>query len=714
MNHLTISFTKEWLSEQRNNGKNVIRLLEKWIANQEGISLKSSSNCTLTVELQAAAREQFLEDLAKLMTSDFGESSPWAHAVFSGNTAGLDVPLDSPQASQPAAPGQDSVPQDESAGTEEREPEENSRNNETAAPKESKQPDTVKQTSSDVIEAICSSVPVKYSKELETYVRETAEVIPMLQKLGAESSLWHQHLLMAVDAGYGRSEFLQSLVQLYKTFGLIKGDPDKKTVREFILLPPDPFREPDGYRVNWDTILEAAQEMQRSNTRNGISKVVLYIDISAWLSHLTGQIFKDSLRRLNSLCGTFLVVFRVPSIEGHVLRETADALNDILNVRTLAVPPAPISAMIDYTRSQLAVSGFQIDETALGSFEQLLLHEKVDNSFFGYKTMDKVVRNMIYNKALSNCRRKAEDRTIGIDDLGVSISSETHDNPMEELKKMIGMQEVERRINEVIVQIKKQRELAKKGKSVSRPAIHMLFTGNPGTGKTTVARILARIMHQAGILQKGHIVEVKGRDLCGEYIGHTAPKTSAICRDAYGSVLFIDEAYSLFRNNLDSARDFGREALDTLVAEMENHRDNLCVIMAGYKDEMDAMLKGNVGLRSRIPFEINFPNYTRDELEKIFFTMLDGTFDYEEGLKEAVHNLFAEISEETLKSKEFSNARLVRNLYERTWGKAAYRQSLDGGELRILQSDLAGAMSENEFKKLLKKTPERMKMGFNA
>ena len=277
---------------------------------------------------------------------------------------------------------------------------------------------------------------------------------------------------------------------------------------------------------------------------------------------------------------------------------------------------------------------------------------------------------------------------------------------------MVGLEEVKRRLKEVIVQIRTQKKLAEKGKKVARPAIHMVFTGNPGTGKTTVARILASMMRKAGILRKGHLVEVKGRDLCGRYVGETAPKTSAICRDAYGSVLFIDEAYSLFRGKSDFAGDYGREALDTLVAEMENHRDDICVIMAGYKEDMDSMLEGNVGLKGRIPYEINFPNYSREELEKIFFSMLDGVFDYEPELKDSVHTFFSDIPEETLTSREFSNARFVRNLYERTWSKAAYRQSLEGGDLRILKSDLAGAMSDNEFKKLLKKNVERRKIGF--
>ena len=699
MSQITISFAQEWLDEQRENGVRVIRQLEKWVATEDGVALKSSTRCGLTVELAPAAREKFLKDLAERMKADFGEGEPWAHATFSGDLAGLDVPTrraearqDEQKAEPPPAGEKAKSGKNSDAG---------------AAPAEDPR---------ETLEDICRRVPIKHSRELAAYVRETAEVIPTLQRMGVESSLWHQHLLLAVDAGYGRSEFLFALARLYKAFGLVKGELDKDSVREFILLPKGAPREADdGYRVTWENVLNAAQGMHRSNTRNGISKVVLYIDLSAWQSMLASDECKIRLRRLNSLCGTFQVVFRVPFLEGHVLRETADALNDILNVRTIAVPPTPIDDLIENARGELATNGFRIADDALGAFEQWVLLDKVDNSFFGYKTMDKIVQQVIYEKALSNCRRRTEDRVIGVEDLKTSASADAEDKPVAELEKMVGMDEVRRRLNEVIVQIKTLKKMAAKGKKVPSPAIHMIFTGNPGTGKTTVARILARMMKQAGILRKGHFVEVRGRDLCGQYIGETAPKTSAICRDAYGSVLFIDEAYSLFRDEDASCRDYGREALDTLVAEMENHRDDFCVIMAGYKDEMEAMLKGNAGLKSRIPFEIEFPNYTRDDLEKIFFTMLDGTFDYEDGLKEAVHEFFADMPEETFLSKEFSNARLVRNLFERTWGKAAYRQSMGGGgELRILRSDLAGAMSDNEFKKLMKKNTERRAIGFGA
>ena len=705
MSQIIVKFKKEWIDQQRAKGVRVVRQLEKWLASVDGVSLKSSSGNGLTVEVQPAGRERFLKGFAEQMKESFGESDPWAHATFAGDLAGLNVPQSG------------NVEEKGNAGEEE---ESSPEPPATAAPVGAKsgkidETGTPPPDPRETLEDICLRVPIRHSRELEAYVRETAAVIPTLQKMGIESTLWHQHLLMAVDAGYGRSEFLASLARLYKAFGLVKGELDKKSVREYILLPKGKEHAADGYRVTWDTVLEAAQDMERSNTRNGISRVVLYIDISAWQASLSSSEVKSCLRRLNSLCGTFLVVFRVPFLEGHVLRETSDALNDILNVRMIAVPPAPIDDMVDYARDALAANEFRLADDATGAFEQWILREKVDDSFFGYKTMDKIVQKIIYEKALSNCRRKEEDRVIGIDDLKVSSNAETEDRPVAELAKMVGMEEVSRRINEVIVQIQTLKDLAAQGKKVARPAIHMIFTGNPGTGKTTVARILARMMQQAGILRKGHLVEVKGRDLCGQYIGETAPKTSAICRDAYGSVLFIDEAYSLFRDEDASSRDYGREAMDTLVAEMENHRDDFCVIMAGYKDDMDAMLKGNAGLRSRIPYEIEFPNYSRDDLEKIFFTMLDGTFDYEDGLKEAVHEFFAALPEETFKSKEFSNARLVRNLYERTWGKAAYRQSLDGGgEIRILKSDLAGATADSEFKKLMKKNLERRAIGFGA
>ena len=696
VSRLTVTFDSAWIDVKRNGGVRVVRQLEKWIARDAAAKLVSSSATSLTVEMKPAHRSDFTAALGRELVETYGEESPWQHVTFTGDVEGLEVPS-----------GQSALRQRPVEEPQRDEPPSKRAEN-GAAPADAPPPDPGK-----VVDEICSSVPVKHSREMTAYVRETASIIPMLQKLGVASNLWHQHLLLAMDEGYGRSDFLSSLARLYAAFGLLKGDVGEKTVRELILCA-DPEESDGRYRVTWQEALDIAREMARSNEKNGLSRAVLYLDVSAWQGKLATSEIKRHLRWLNRFTGTFLVVFRVPFLETHVLREILDALNDILNVRTLAVPPLPIGDMVDYARAEFAEQGFALAPEASDAFEQWILREKGDDSFFGYKTMDKIVQRAIYEKARANCAAGTEDRTLCVADVQpFAQNSGAGDDPSAELDALIGLDAVKQRLREIIVQIQTQKALAAKGRKVRRPAIHMVFTGNPGTGKTTVARLVARMMHDAGILRKGHLFEVKGRDLCGKYVGHTAPKTSAYCRDAYGSVLFIDEAYGLFRED-SSGVDYGREALDTLVAEMENHRDDFCVIMAGYKDDMETMLTGNLGLKSRIPFAVDFPNYSRAELEKIFFSMIDGNFDYERALKGAAKDFFAKIPDEVLNAKDFSNARFVRNLYERVWGKAAYRQSLHGDEpLRILASDLAGAAEDREFKHLLSdRAADRRVIGF--
>ena len=696
MSRLTVTFDSSWLESRRNAGVRVVRQLEKWIARDEAAKLVSSSATSLTVEMKPAHRADFTEALGRELAETYGETPPWRHATFSGDVEGLDVPgaRAEGRSQRPEEPPQHDVGPLKRA------------ENESAPAPAAFDP-------GKVVDEICASVPVKHSREMAAYVRETAAIIPMLQKLGVTSNLWHQHLLLALDEGYGRSDFLAGLARLYAAFGLLKGDVGEKTVREIVLC--DDSEESDGrYRMTWQEALDVARDMARANEKNGLSRAVLYLDISAWQEKLATSDVKRHLRGLNRFTGSFLVVFRVPFLEAHVLREISDALNDILNVRTLAVPPLPIGDMADYARTAFSERGFALAPEASDAFEQWILREKGDDSFFGYKTMDKIVQRAIYEKARTNCAAGTEDRTLRVEDVQpFALNSPAGDDPAAELDALVGLDAVKQRLREIVVQIQTQKALASKGRKVKRPAIHMVFTGNPGTGKTTVARLVARMMHDAGILRKGHLFEVKGRDLCGKYVGHTAPKTSAYCRDAYGSVLFIDEAYGLYRED-GYGGDYGREALDTLVAEMENHRDDFCVIMAGYKDDMETMLTGNLGLKSRIPFAVDFPNYSRAELEKIFFSMLDGNFDYDRALTGAVRDFFAKIPDEVLSAKDFSNARFVRNLYERVWGKAAYRHSLRADEpLRILASDLAGAAEDREFRHLLAdRASDRRVIGF--
>ena len=517
MSRIVVTFEKKWLDRMRQDGVRVIRQLERWIAGESDISLKSSSSDNLTVEMNPPMREMFINALASRM-KEFGEADPWSHARFSGDIAGLDLPSGEdvdgkrPKGIKPRPKEVEPVEKGNDAGVKEMSLPGNVSPDGTGG---SESADEAVPDPAATLDEICSKVPVKHSAELEAYLRETAAVIPMLQRMGLESMLWHQHLLLAVEAGYGRTEFLMSLVKLYKAFGLMKVDPGEKTVREFILLEKGHEQEADGYRVSWDAVLDAAESMGRANRKRKTTGSVLYVDVSAWQGSLDSQYVKTKLRRLNALCGTFLVVFRVPFVDGNALRNVSDELNDILNVRTVHVPPAKLDDMVDYARETFAANSFRLEDDAVGAFEQWILREKVDDCFFGYKTIDKMVQRMIYEKALSNCRKGAEDRSVGEADLKPFIVCENRDSGGINLERMIGMDSVAHRIKEVIVQIQTQKELAAAGRIVSAPAIHMLFTGNPGTGKTTVARILAEMMKQAGILRKGHLVEVRGRDLCG-------------------------------------------------------------------------------------------------------------------------------------------------------------------------------------------------------
>ena len=259
-----------------------------------------------------------------------------------------------------------------------------------------------------------------------------------------------------------------------------------------------------------------------------------------------------------------------------------------------------------------------------------------------------------------------------------------------ELEEMIGLNKVKTLIHELhaFVEIQKKRE--QENLAIEPLVLHMIFKGNPGSGKTTVARLIGKLFKEMGVLEKGHVVECERADLVGEYIGHTASKTKEMVRKALGGVLFIDEAYSLARGG---EKDFGKEAIDTLVKAMEDHKDNLILILAGYRIEMDRFIETNPGLRSRFPIQINFPDYTIDELLAIGEWMLKKR---EYILTPESKAAFRKILERTVVQHPYSgNARMVRNIIEKAIRKQAvrlYKQANPSREdlIFILETDLEG------------------------
>ncbi|MEO7050734.1 MAG: AAA family ATPase, partial [Rhodanobacter sp.] len=204
------------------------------------------------------------------------------------------------------------------------------------------------------------------------------------------------------------------------------------------------------------------------------------------------------------------------------------------------------------------------------------------------------------------------------------------------------------------------------------PSLHMSFTGNPGTGKTTVALRMAEILHRLGYVRQGHMVAVTRDDLVGQYIGHTAPKTKEVLKKAMGGVLFIDEAYYLYRP--ENERDYGQEAIEILLQVMENQRDDLVVILAGYKDRMDTFFRSNPGLSSRIAHHLDFPDYSADELAQIAQHMLDRQH-YRFG--EGTADVFQRYLEQRINQPYFANARSVRNALDRARLRQASRLFLE-------------------------------------
>jgi len=558
------------------------------------------------------------------------------------------------------------------------------------------------EVASDLIKSIYDGL---YGVEdYQRLITEMTGSIPLLRERDAMDLLRKQSYLFAIDDGCGFSTLISSLGDYLHRMGIFteKGDGVRERYLEVIM-----GKESENGLISQDDFIDMLIDVDEdANPYN-----IVALDVSYFLEGKRYDELRKFLKRLERYQEQFVFAFRIPFLEKKAFDDVKDLFTDQLLIRTIQIPPLADCVLMEMAWNVINDKKFVPNVSLLELIAEKLHQEKMDGRFYGFKTLVKIAHEMILRKSADYAEKRAKGLEADSQNLVAEDVQDLLEKKKEQvtgyaaLEELIGMEEITAKVREIIAQVK----ISMENEKLDRPCIHMRFTGSPGTGKTTVARIIGQIMREEGILRKGGFFEYTGRDLVAEYVGQTAVKTATICRDSYGSVLFIDEAYALYDGD-HNTNDFGKEALTTLISEMENHRDDMLVVMAGYSDEMDTLMTANPGLRSRMPRVLHFPNYSREQLFEIFMLMVRKHFDYQPELETEAKEYFSGLSQAYLDSKEFANARFVRNLYERTWSKAALRSSLAGiRTIELTKEDFIAARGEKEFSE---KIERRKVLGF--
>ena len=543
-------------------------------------------------------------------------------------------------------------------------------------------------------------------ENLKGWMEEISVIGERFKKLAVDTKVINSTAyLFSINRGNGLTTILQLMADTFKKSGLVEFE--GKT--DFVEWKFQYRDDPNDYS-SLGELVELIEKVSVGRCFRGL----VAVDVETWLDKLSDRRFDALLDIVWRFREEIIFVFTMPFAEDSVVEKMRARIDDVIAVRTMKfVPPSDVQ-YFQYFKKFFAKYSISVSDSVENSFVTKITMEKNDGRFYGFNTVRKIANEILYHVILNAAKDDAdiisEVKTEDFEKM-YGVEPETQISGMEQLNGMVALVEVKNKVHEILSSVKLQKELYAQNGAGIRPCFHMMFAGNPGTGKTVVARLLGRIFKEEGLLPIGNFYEVTRKDLVGRFVGHTAPKTMEVCRNAYGSVLFIDEAYML----AEERDTYSAEAIGTLIAEMENNRDKMVVIFAGYEKELEGLFELNPGLRDRIPHKIVFPNYSRDELKQIFYLQLKNKVDFDQSFKETADKFFDEFPEDILGMKDFSNGRFIRNLAERIMSKAALRFEMSDeavSEFCLSANDFTVAVADRDFQKMFVKEKRISRIGF--
>ncbi|MBV7272101.1 AAA family ATPase [Clostridium sp. PL3] len=458
------------------------------------------------------------------------------------------------------------------------------------------------------------------------------------------------HYVFTIDEGMGITSILNLMAEYFNKLGIISSPNAIE------------YKEPIGSETN-EGIKNTHFKAVKDYGMIGINIGPHFGDAGSYLDNLTELLWEFR--------GKMVFVFINNCRDELKLKYLLEKIKSKINCHHINFKPYTNEELFQITDRLLDKEGFRMSVQAKDYLERRIDIEKERGSFRSIRTIQKIIDEVWVEKLFRLNEMNETCDTLTAEDFKVTEDDNNliKNDMWAELDEIIGLDDVKKRIKEIVANTRVKKKLREIGIIDENDCYHMFFLGNPGTGKTTVARILGRIFKEIGVLDKGEVHEVSRESLVGKFVGHTAPKVREKVKEALGSILFIDEAYSIYGG--DDKVDFGYEAISTLVKEMEDNRDNLIVIMAGYPKEMEIFMNMNPGLMERVPYKIEFGNYDAKELTEIFFKLLGKEYILELGVYDKIYELFLKIYSNA--GKNFSNGRVSRNIAERLKVKHSMR-----------------------------------------